>query len=108
MQDIICYESNSYCLLIEAQFCLLHRKFFVNFYTMNNLLKLKWTRPQTTEYPKVWKTFYASDIDNVENLVAYRIQDLPESRFDDAIQHMIANYLKDEPVTATLSKFFKF
>lgn len=68
------------------------------------LLKVKWSRPQTTEFPKIWKTFLATDI-NSEQLVEYRIQDLPESRFDDAIKHMISNYLQGEPVTCVLSKF---
>lgn len=67
------------------------------------LIKLKWSRPQTTEFPKIWKTFYAPDISS-DKLVEYRIQDLPESRFDDAIKHMVANYLKDEPATYSLSK----
>ncbi len=69
-----------------------------------NLLKLKWSRPQTTEFPKIWKTFFARDI-NSEKLIEYRIQDLPESRFEEAIKHMRANYLQDEPITNTLSKF---
>lgn len=69
-----------------------------------SLVRLKWSRPQTSEFPKIWKTFYAPDIDG--KLVEYRIQDLPECRFLDAIEHMKSNYLQDEPVTSTLSKFF--
>lgn len=70
----------------------------------SDLLKLKWSRPETSEFPKIWKTFFAPDVDSSE-LVEYRIQDLPESRFEDAIQHMVSNYLKDEPMTFALSKF---
>lgn len=69
----------------------------------NNLINLKWSRPQSTEYPKIWRTFMARDL-NSDQLVEYRIQDLPESRFEDAVNHMISNYLKDEPLTNTLSK----
>lgn len=76
-------------------------------YTYTSLIKLKWTRPQTTEYPKIWKTFFAPDL-NSEKIVEYRIQDLPENRFEDAIKHMVSNYLKDEPITYVLSKFYCF
>ncbi|KAJ6650023.1 Phosphatase Herzog, partial [Pseudolycoriella hygida] len=66
-----------------------------------NMISLKWSRPQTT-YPKIWSRFYATDL-NSKDLIEYRIQDLPESRFEDAIQHMLANYLKDEPITRVLN-----
>lgn len=68
------------------------------------LLKLSWKRPQTTEFPKIWRTFKARDLDSDE-LVGYHIQDLPESRFEDAITHMIANYLKDRVVCLTIGNF---
>ncbi|XP_037048195.1 uncharacterized protein LOC119082720 isoform X2 [Bradysia coprophila] len=67
-----------------------------------DLFKFKWSRPETSEFPKIWKTFFAPDIRSKE-LVEYRIQDLPESRFEDAIKHMAANYLKDEPMTFALN-----
>lgn len=73
----------------------------------SNLIKLKWSRAQTTDYPKVWRTFQAHDL-NSDQFVEYRIQDLPESRFDDAVEHMKANYLKDEPITHALSNFLSF
>lgn len=69
-----------------------------------DLIKLKWVRPKTTEHPKVWRTFKARDLDSDE-LVEYRIQDLPESKFEDAINLMIESYLPDEPITQSLSKF---
>lgn len=71
------------------------------------LLKLKWTRPATVEYPKGWSTFKARDLDSDE-LVEYRIQDLPESRFEDAIKQMIEHYLPDEPITQVLGSCFSF
>ncbi len=51
-------------------------------------------RPPNVPYPNVWLTFEAPD-DNGD-LVQYRIQDLPEDRFEDAIKHMRANFLLDE------------
>lgn len=72
-----------------------------------SLIQLKWTRPRTAEFPKIWTTFHARDIDS-EKIVEYRIQDLPENRFADAVEHMVSNYLKDEPMTHVLSKFYCF
>lgn len=53
-----------------------------------------YNRPPNIPYPTVWLTFEAPD-DNGD-LVKYRIQDLPEDRFEDAIKHMRANFLLDE------------
>lgn len=68
----------------------------------NDLLQLKWVRPDTTEFPKVWRTFKAADLGSDE-LVEYRIEDLTEDRFEDALQHMLNNYLLDEPISEALS-----
>lgn len=64
---------------------------------------LKWKRPETSEYPKTWLTFQAKDIDSNE-LVEYRIQDLPESRYEEAVQFMAANFCKDEPLSQAFGK----
>lgn len=64
-------------------------------------IKLNWTRSKTAKYPKIWHTFQARDLDS-EKLIEYRIQDLPESRFEDAINHLQAFYLKYEPVAQAL------
>lgn len=64
---------------------------------------LKWVRPSNVPYPNIWMTFEERDI-NSEKLVEYRIQDLPESMFPDAIQHMVKYYLHDEPVAVAYSK----
>lgn len=71
----------------------------------SDLSKLIWTRPKTSEYPKVWSTFKARDLDSDE-LVEYRVQDLPESRFEDAINHMVENFFLDEPITQALGEHF--
>lgn len=64
-------------------------------------IKLNWRLPKTVKYPKIWRTFEARDVDS-DKLIEYRIQSLPESRFDDAVNHMEAFYLKDEPVSRVL------
>jgi len=68
---------------------------------LSKLIKLHWIRPSTIKYPKIWRTFQASDWDS-DKLIEYRVEDLPESRYDDAINHLEAFYLKDEPVSEAL------
>lgn len=68
---------------------------------------LKWKRTDTFEYPKVWHTFKAKDIDS-DNLVEYRIQDLPESRFQEGIDFMAENFCKYEPLNEALGEFKPF
>lgn len=67
----------------------------------NNIIQMKWKRPDSIEYPKVWYRFKARDL-NTEELVEYRIEDLMESRAEDAYHHMKENYLKDEPMSQAL------
>lgn len=68
--------------------------------TTNRIL-LEWKRSQSLEFPKVWHTFKARDLDSDE-LVEYRIQDIPESRISDVLDHMCKNYIADEPVSQAL------
>ena len=60
-------------------------------------LKLLWTRPSNVPFPSVWLRFQAKDT-VTDELVEYRVQDLPEDRFEDAITHMTQYYLADEPI----------
>lgn len=60
----------------------------------------KWRRPENLKFPSVWYRFKAKDL-NSDNLVEYRIQDLPIDRFDDAINHMISDFIPDEPMCET-------
>lgn len=69
----------------------------------DSLIQMKWKRPMTIEYPKVWSRFHARDL-NGDKLVEYRIEDLTEDRAEDAYQHMRDNYLAGEPVTVVLGK----
>lgn len=59
-----------------------------------------WVRPENVSYPKVWTTFLAKDLDS-DNLVEYRVQDLPEDRFEDTVKYLLENYLNDEPFTSS-------
>lgn len=66
-----------------------------------NLIHMKWKRPDSVEYPKVWHKFKARDV-NSEKMVEYRIEDLTEARVKEAYQHMRDNYLTGEPVSVVL------
>lgn len=65
--------------------------------TTTDNIKLKWKRPDSIKYPKIWHTFNARDL-NSNELVEYRIQDLPASRVQDAYDHLLENYIKDVPM----------
>lgn len=65
---------------------------------MKETVDLQWKRPESLKFPKIWLTFKAKDIDSDE-LVEYCIQDLPESRFQDAMDFMLTIFCKDEPVS---------
>lgn len=63
---------------------------------MSELIELKWKRPVST-YPKVWSTFEAKNVD-CDDLIEYRIEDLPESRFEEALENLVSIFCKDEPL----------
>ncbi|XP_055322803.1 uncharacterized protein LOC129578372 [Sitodiplosis mosellana] len=62
---------------------------------------MKWKRPNSVEYPRVWHRFKARDLDS-DQLVEYRIEDLLELR---AFKHMRENYLADEPISRALGGY---
>lgn len=66
---------------------------------------LKWKRPGTTEYPKVWHRFMARDL-NSDEMIEYRIEDLRIENADAAYQHMRENFFKDEPIFQATSKLW--
>lgn len=68
-------------------------------------MDLIWKRPESTEFPKVWRKFQARDI-NRDKLVEYRIQDLPELRFQDGIHFMVKHFLTEEPISEALGTYF--
>uniref|UniRef100_A0A182QBT5 N-acetyltransferase domain-containing protein n=1 Tax=Anopheles farauti TaxID=69004 RepID=A0A182QBT5_9DIPT len=55
-----------------------------------------WKRPENVPFPSVWHTFQAKDTDS-DQLVTYRVQDLPEERYEEAIAHMMGFFVYDEP-----------
>lgn len=68
-----------------------------------NLIQMKWKRPDSAEYPKVWHRFMSRDL-NSDKVIEYRIEDLSETRAEEAYNHMKENYLADEPVSNALGK----
>lgn len=69
----------------------------------NDRIKLSWIRPASVEYPKIWHSFKARDVDS-DDLVEYRIQDLPQSRAEDAFRHMYDGYVQDQPIIQQFSE----
>lgn len=59
-------------------------------------------RPESIPYPNIWHRFKARDCDSDE-IVNYYIQDVPEDRFDDAIEQMVHSYCYEEPTNASKS-----
>lgn len=72
---------------------------------MKDLIEFKWTRPESKEFPKIWHTFKAKDIDSDE-LVEYRIQDLPMSRKEEVLEYMARNFIKDEPFCCAYGRHY--
>lgn len=72
---------------------------------MSAIKEFSWERPESTEFPKIWCKFQAHNADTDEP-VEYRIQDLPESRFDDGVDFMAQHFCKDEPISKALGKQF--
>lgn len=64
-------------------------------------MSLTWRRPENIPFPSVWLKFKAKDL-NSDNLVEYRVQDLPLDRYEDAIDHMCIHFLVDEPMCKSL------
>lgn len=60
-----------------------------------------WTRPESLTYPMIYATFRALDSKDGGDLVEYRIQDLPEERFEDAVAIIKDKHLIDEPMKSS-------
>uniref|UniRef100_A0AAG5CTG2 N-acetyltransferase domain-containing protein n=1 Tax=Anopheles atroparvus TaxID=41427 RepID=A0AAG5CTG2_ANOAO len=60
-----------------------------------------WKRPDTIPLPTVWHRFTGRAPDTPD-LVNYVVQDVPEDRFEDCIQHMCRYFLRDEPICRCL------
>ncbi|XP_055586148.1 uncharacterized protein LOC129738858 [Uranotaenia lowii] len=57
-----------------------------------------WIRPEQPAIPTVWHRFQAKDLSGGDQLVTYRVEDLTEDRYEDAIQHYLNHFIKDEPL----------
>lgn len=63
-----------------------------------------WKRPLgVVPYPNVWLKFSAKS-KNSDISVNFRVQDLPEDRFEDAIAFMKKIYIAGEPLAQSISK----
>lgn len=63
--------------------------------------KLKWTPNPNMPYPNTWLPFKAKDLHS-DNLVDYRICDLPENRYEDFLKVFDDDFLQHEPIHSTL------
>uniref|UniRef100_U5ENP2 N-acetyltransferase domain-containing protein n=1 Tax=Corethrella appendiculata TaxID=1370023 RepID=U5ENP2_9DIPT len=62
---------------------------------------MNWERPKNIPFPNVWLKFKAKDL-NSDNLVDYIVQDLPESYYDKAMEHMQKYFLRDESICKSI------
>ncbi|XP_063698460.1 uncharacterized protein LOC134829346 [Culicoides brevitarsis] len=61
---------------------------------------MSWTRPSNIPFPSVWHTFKAKDLDSDE-LVEYRVQDMPPEYHQKAMDLMQFDFLRDEVLCAS-------
>uniref|UniRef100_A0A1L8DD29 N-acetyltransferase domain-containing protein n=1 Tax=Nyssomyia neivai TaxID=330878 RepID=A0A1L8DD29_9DIPT len=62
---------------------------------------MSWKRPENVGFPQIWLTFDAKDPDTGK-IVKYRVQDLPEDRFPEALHLMATEFLRDETMCKSL------
>lgn len=60
-----------------------------------------WSRPENIDFPQTYSRFQALDSDSVDKLVGYRIEDLQEDRFEDAVNIIRDKHLIDEPMKSS-------
>lgn len=68
---------------------------------MEGKTEFQWKRPESSDFPRVWHTFMAKDTES-DDLVEYRIEDLTESRIEEAIKMLVKFFCNDEPLCAAL------
>lgn len=61
-------------------------------------------RPEKLSFPQVYSKFQAKDR-NSDEIVNYYIQDLPEDRFEEAVDLMIKHFLPDETLCSAIGVF---
>uniref|UniRef100_A0A1B0DNF1 N-acetyltransferase domain-containing protein n=1 Tax=Phlebotomus papatasi TaxID=29031 RepID=A0A1B0DNF1_PHLPP len=62
---------------------------------------MKWKRPETVEFPRVWWRFKAKDPESGQT-VDYRIEDLTEDRYDEVVDLMINCFVPDEIMSKSI------
>lgn len=60
----------------------------------------KFKRPETLPYPNIYYTFTAKD-KHSDNILEYRVQDMPEKFFEQAVDFMVKYFLPDETFCAS-------
>lgn len=60
-----------------------------------------WSRPDDVGFPLTYSRFKALDGESNERLVEYRIEDLHEDRFEDAVNIIREKHLVDEPMKSS-------
>lgn len=73
----------------------------VSFKIVSIMMEYSWTRPENVGFPLTYSRFQALDCLNEERLVEYRIEDLQESRFEDAVNIIRDKHLIDEPMKSS-------
>lgn len=59
-------------------------------------------RPANLSFPSVYRKFRARD-SRSEEIIEYRIQDLPEERYEEAVDFMVKYFLSDETFCSSRS-----
>lgn len=60
----------------------------------------KFKRPESLSFPQIYYTFKAKDT-NSEEIIEYRVQDLPEEKYEQAVDFMVKYFIPDETFCAS-------
>lgn len=58
--------------------------------------------PEKSFIPQIHHMFKAKDL-NSDNIIKYRVQDLPEEYYEQTVDFMVKYFLPDEPISASLN-----
>lgn len=90
-----CYSTRTYAQKISGE---------VEFDLKKAMEKLPPVKPPG-QPPKIWKSIEKVTKDGKP--MKFTIQEIPEDRYEDAVRHMCAYFLADEPTCQCLSKFHR-
>lgn len=60
----------------------------------------KFKRPESLSFPQIYYTFKAKD-KNSDDVIEYRVQDLPEEKYEQAVDFLVTYFLPDETICAS-------